>query len=889
MADNRKARSGQRSDSELNEELMFHIEARARDLERTGLSAEEARRQARIEFGGLENYKEAARAQHPGHALDALMQDLRFAFRLLKRSPGFTLVAIATLALGIGGNTAIFTVVNSALLKPLPFHDPAQLVMIQERLPKIGPGLANIPAPDVLDVQRLNRSFESVAGYYPHDVELSGAGQPKRLNAPRVGAELMPLLGISPQIGRTFSKQEEDANAAVVLLSDSLWRQQFAADPSVLGRTVNLDRKPYTVIGVMPRSFDFPLGMTGSASKPSDIWIPLSLTKQEREAIGDNFDYRCIARLKAGVTPQQVDADLQQMGIAIHAKYPPEAADFVAILTAVPLRENAVGSVRTLLFVLLGAVGCVLLIACVNIASLLLARSASRRREIAVRLALGASARRLVSQLLAESLLLSLLGAGVGFGLASGGTQLLLKLLPTGLTLLHSTTIDIPVLMFTIVLAVITGTLFGLAPAYAALRTDVNEALKESARGSHGLESRRLRSGLVVAEVALAMVLLAGAGLLLRSFEHVRHTDPGFAPEHVITAGVQLPRQQYVKRTDVRNFYLALEDRLAQLPGVKSAGLSTDLPLEYSWGRLFTVEDYVPAPGEGFNNCAHSVVLGNYFKAMGIPLVRGRVFTQQDDGTSQLAVIVSESLAKRYWPNQDPIGKRIHWGIPTAKDPWEVVVGVVGDVKSGALDEQTLNHTYEPYLQVTRPGEQGSSISDQNIALRVEGDPTQMVGAMRQAVAGMDRQLPLSDVRTMDQVIDESTESRRATLWLLAMFAVSALLLAAVGLYGVIAQGVTQRTREIGIRMALGARRSDILAMVLRSGMLLVGVGVAIGVVAGLALTRLMVTLLFEVKPGDPVTFLGVGVMLALVALVASYLPARRATRVEPLEALRYE
>jgi putative ABC transport system permease protein len=810
-------------------------------------------------------------------------QDLRYGVRMLGKSPGFTAVAVLALALGVGANTAIFSVVNTVLLRPLPFKDSGRLVLLQEGIPKLGVRAIPVCAPDVLDYERQNHVFEELGAFRTTSYDLSGLGEAERVRAARVSAGLFPLLGVQPALGRVFAREEDQPGHLVAVLSDGLWRR-FGADPGVVGRTVALDRKPYTIIGVMPPRFEFPLRGPQFHSEPAELWLPMAFTPEELRVRGDNFNNSVIARLKPGVTLARANADVMAIARRIQELFPPDVRkDFNLEASVVPYREQVVGGVRTLLLVLLGAVGFVVLIACANVANLLLTRAAARQKEIAIRTALGASRLRLVCQLLSESALLALLGGALGLLLAYWGTDLLVAVIPGSIPRSQEIAVDLQVLGFTLALSLATGLVFGAGPAVAATRTRVNETLKEGGRGSAaGVHRSRLHGALIISEVALALVLLAGAGLLVRSFIHLRETDPGFRPQQVLTMSVSLAPSKYAQPEQVRAFFQRLLERLQSQPGVKAVGAGTDLPLEGSWLRAFSAEDR-PEPEAGkFPVIYHTAVRGDYFEALGIPLKRGRYFSEQERPEAPCEVVLSESMARRFWPGEDPIGKRLKWGARQTETPWLAVVGVVGDVKQAALEVETQPHTYEPYWQAEHR-------RTWQIAVRAAMAPSALTSAVRAQVRALDPEQPVTRVRTMEQVISTSMAPRRLNMFLLVVFASAATLLAAIGIYGVMAYSVTQRTHEIGVRMALGARRGDVLRMVIRQGMTLVLIGVGIGLGGALALTRVLASFLYGVKPTDPLTFAAVSVLLAAVALLADYIPARRATRVDPMIALRYE
>jgi putative ABC transport system permease protein len=871
-----------RVDADLDQEVHSHLNLLIEENIRAGMSPEEAQRAARMELGGIEQVKEQVRDKRMGNWLHSAFFDCRYGLRQLRKNPGFTAVAVLTLALGIGATTAIFSVVDAVILRPLPYNSPDRLVLVKERIPKVTPHPIPVCAPDVLHFQRENHSFVSLAAFRGDQFDLAGGTEPQRVHVNRANANLFSLLGAQPILGRVFTPEEDQPGHTVAILSYGLWQRQFAGAPGIVGRSVSLNREIYTVIGVLPATFIFPLpGM--DQGDATDLFIPIAFTPDELADEGDNFNYSIVGRLTPGVALPQANADLQLIAHRIQETYPPEYRSDVSLgAVALPLRDTVIGKSRTLLLLLLGAVALVFLICCINVANLLLTRSTDRQKEMAVRLSLGASRGRLIRQLAAESVLLTFIGAALGLAFAFWITNALLGLMPPDIPLIHGVGLNPAVLGFTLGLAVIVGLLFGIVPTFASSRTNVVDSLKEGGRSTtQGPQLNRLRGALVVVEVTLAMVLLVGAGLLLRSFQRILETQPGFHPEHVLTASLSLREPHYKEDSDIQNFYARLLQRLQNLPGVQIAGASSDLPLQAGWNHLFTPEGYQPPPGAHMNLCNHSVILGPYLQAIGAPLLRGRYLTDQDNSSSTHVLIVSDSLARRYWPNQDPIGKRLKWGPTASKDPWLTVVGVVGDVKQSSLDVETSPHTYESFWQNTAPS--------LNVALRTSNDPASMASALRSTVWSIDPQLAVAQVQTMDQVISKSTTPRRFSLFLLAGFASLALILSAIGIYGVIAYSVVRRVHEMGIRIALGAQRRDVMRLVISQGMLHLAVGMVIGTLGALAMTRTLASFLYGVRPTDPVTFVAVVVILAGVAFLACYIPARRATRVDPMIALRYE
>ncbi len=819
-----------------------------------------------------------------------LLRDLQFALRQLRKAPGFALTAVLTLAIRIGGVTAVFSVVEAVLLRPLPFHNPAQLMSLHERAEQDSHEL-RMSAPDVLFFERESKAFSAVGGFIASSYELTEAGAPFRAQAERVSSTIFPLLGIEPTLGRTFTQSEDDNAAPVTVISYALWKERFHSDPHVLGAKIDLDRRPYTIIGVMPRDFEFPLDAGRLSHR--DLWVPMSFTTVEKNSEGNNFDYSAIGRLKPGVTIPQAQQDVDRVIDAIQAKYPASGVKLHAYF--IPLHDEVVGSARPLLRVLFGVVALILLIACVNLANLLLVRAASRRREFGVRLALGASRSTMVRQLLTESLLLSGFGGLAGIALAIALVQAAAAKLPDSLPRLSEIGVSWPMLIAAIILTSATGLICGLAPALEAIRPHLIESVRDGGHGaSYGRGQSRLRSGMVVLEVGMAMVLLVSAGLLLRSFAKMLEVDPGFESAHLLTASLSLPVRDYPTQQKVDDFLTNLQQRLEANPQVKSVGFSSNIPIVgQRSGRLIAPQGYTKSPGEGWIIASNYLTQGNYFEAARIPLIRGRYFTPADDDPkAPLATVISQSLANRYFPGKNPIGMGIKVG-PSfdSSMPTMTVVGVVGDIKQGARDQATVPQMYEPLGQALADlGPYGAMIGvsgDMNIVVRAEGDPATLENMLNQTVRQLDPLLALSDINTMDEIVAATESSRRFNTAMLTSFAAVALLLSLLGIYGVLAYSVTERTREIAIRMALGATRENVMLRTLSYALSLTTIGAAIGLAASIGMTRLLASLLYDVKPLDgPVTVAAI-VLLFIATTIAGWLPARRAASVEPMQALR--
>ena len=831
-------------------------------------------------------------------AMNRVWQDLKYAGRGMRRAPAYSATVVLTLALAIGATTAVFSVVNAVLLRSLPYREPNRLVMVYQGIPKAIPTPIGFSPPDYVAFAERAAFFESIAAFRNRDYELSGVEPPERITAARVSASLFATLGVVPAIGNTFSREDDEGAKPVAIISDGLWARKFNRDPAILGRALTLDRQPYTIVGVMPRSFSFPNRGPHMNNMPADVYVPISFTRGERRAFGSMYNSSVVARLKPGVTAAQANADAAALVRANAAELYPASLSGLAgalIATAVPLQDEIVGRTRTLLLIAFAAVGFVLLIACADIASLMLTRAVSRQREMAVRAALGAGRWRIVRQLLAESGLMAVCGGVLGLLMAWWFARLLISLAPSTLPRMDEIGIDGRILAFTTGVSLLAALLCGVLPALELSRPDSSDTLKEGGRtGTAGRRQRAIFNTLVTAQVALAVVLLVGGGLLARSFSRLLSVDPGYRAERVLTLGTSLPASGYRTGPDVRAFYTRLLDAVVNnVAGVSAAGTSTDLPLGVRERRAFTIEQESASTRELSHAVACEWVMGQYLEALGIPLTRGRTFTAQDGAASEPVVIINETMARSFWADRDPIGQRLAWGGPAQHGPWMRIVGVVGDVKQGALSVETVPQTYVPWLQVS-DAMLGDNIVGMmrslKLAIRTDIRPEAIASSVRQQIRSLDPALPVTAVQTMDDVLRTSTAPQRFNTMLVGSFALLALLLAAIGIGGVLATSVSRRTQELGVRLALGAQPSTVMRMVVRQGMVPALLGLGIGLFAAARLvTRVMSSLLFDVRPFDPVTFAGVAALLLAVALTACVVPALRATRVDPMVALRRE
>jgi putative ABC transport system permease protein len=828
--------------------------------------------------------------------METLLSDIRYGMRMLVKNPGFTAVVILTLALGIGANAAIFSVVNSVLLRPLPYPHPEQLVNVWGKMTNEGIPKNDLSEPEWWDLKDTNQAFTGVAAYaLGGGQNLTSSGkEPVRVTSAGAAANLFDLLGIQAIQGRVFSADEDlPGKNHVALLSYALWNSQFGADPNISGKTMRLDNEVYSVVGVLPNGFNF--------GGKQEVWVPLGLDRAKPQNRGSHY-LHVLARIKPGLSIQQAGIDMTRFGdqlIREYANYYKRNADLGFGIYIVPLQEELVGQVRQALLVLLAAVFFVLLIACANVANLLLVRASSREKEVSIRAALGAGGWRLGRQLLTENILMALLGGSLGLVLAYWGVEGLKAMGPYSLPNAASIGVDMRVLLFTVALTLGTGFIFGLAPIARVVRANLAITLREGGRGTLGSGSHKLRNVLVVCEVALALMLLVGAGLMIRSFQQLLQVNPGFQPDHVLAVELSLPQNRYPHDMKIGAFYREALDRVRALPGVQAAGAVSELPLndEYSSGSVFLEDTSVQSIQRTTFNGPGSAILpyletdaraatSGYLEAMKIPLVRGRYFTPGDNADSQYVAIVDTDFANRFWPTSDPLGKRLAFdAIPNTKPAqirWRTIVGVVGHVKQYGLDVKGREQAYFPHPQ-------SSGYVQMTMAVRTSSSPESMTGSIREAINSLDKDLPLFGVKTMDNLVATSTSQSRLNMMLLALFAGLALALSAVGIYGVMSYAVTQRTQEIGIRLAIGAQAKDVLRMVVGEGLKLALFGTGLGLIGALIVARLISSLFFGIAPHDPLTFAGITALLGLVAFLACYIPARRATRVDPLVALRYE
>jgi predicted permease len=862
---------------ELDEDIREHIAGETQDNIERGMTPDEARHAAMRKFGNVTMVKEETREVWNFVWLEQLLADIRFGLRMLRKNPGFTTVAILTLALGIGTNAAVFSVVYAVLLRPLPYREPSRLVVLHETTPKVGD--VSVSFPNFLDWRAASHSFSQMAAVASVDFNLAGVTQPENISGDAVSPNFLSMIGIRPFLGRDFDASEEKPGTApVLLLSYALWQSHLGGDPNAVGKTITLDGRSFTIVGVLPPNYRS-LDMT-------DVMLPIGVwATNNADAIkerGDRGDMVVIGRLAPGVAFGQARAEMEGIAARLAKDYPGSNDQFSVTLQ--PIRQAFVGDMKTAILVLFGAVLFVLLIACANVANLFLVRGSSRTKEIALRIAFGASRGRIIRQMLTESFILACVGGVVGVALALGGIRGMAQLISADMLSGAAVNLNGAVLLFVAAVVALATFIFGLAPALHSTKPNVQSELKEGGRtSSGGVAQNRLRGVLAVAEISLALILLIGAGLMMKSLYRLLQVDPGFRPARVLTMGMDLRTQLYSQDPAVLNFWQQLIDRVSALPGVQSAAVGTAIPLTNSHGRSdITIEGMaLPTPGNYPHPDVH-VVSPEYVATLGIPLLRGRTFTDQDNEKAPLAGMINAMVAHRFFPNEDPIGKRFMFGHPSSDPPkWYTIVGVVSDTRLYGLANPARLEVYLSFRQNPR--------NSMALVVKSGADPASLTSAVREAVQSIDKDQPVFAISTMEELVRNSVATRRMTLVLLGLFSGLALVLGAIGIYGVISYSVAQRTHEIGIRMALGAPRSGVFRLVVGEGLKLAGVGIAIGIAAAFGLARLMSSLLFGISATDFETFAGVALLLALVAMLACYVPARRAMRVDPTVALRYE
>ncbi|MCI0413009.1 ABC transporter permease [bacterium] len=872
---------GETLEQDIDEELRCHMDILIEENIKRGMTPEEARLQAIRSFGNLGRIKDSARDVRGGGMIEVLWQDIRFGMRMLVKDPAFTVVALLALALGIGANTAIFSVVNGILLRPLPYNDPEKIITIWE--PSRGGHTLGLTDLEFFDVRDQNQVFENVAAYATGATNLTGGGEPERITGTWVSSGFFPVLGVHPMLGRTFTAEDDTPSPArVVVVSHGLWQRRFASNSNIIGRQVSLNGINRTIIGVMPRGFQFD-------HKDVELWLPLGLDRANLNP--GNRSYSAIARLKPGVTLEQARSHMNNLMAHLAQAYKKRFTNGVNATNTVnliPLHELLVGNIRPALLILFAAIGFVLLIACANVANLLLARSDTRQKEIAIRMALGVGRLRIVKQLLTESVILSMLGGALGFLLAYWGVGAMIALAPASLPRTSEIGLDVTVLTFTLAVSLLSGVVFGLVPGLQSSNPNLLTVIKEGGAAKTGnWKGRRTRQMLVISEIALAMVLVAGAGLMIKSFVRLLTVDPGFNPKNVLTARINLPPSKYSQRQQVDAFYKQLIERIETSPGVNAVGTITVLPLSgLNSNASFEIEGRPRVSDEVEQNADYRMVSLDYFHAMGISLLKGRHFAPSDHEDAPGVVIINESMADDFWRDQETIGKRINLAVPGS--PWLTIIGVIKNVKHKALDVESKPEMYFLQSQNAYANALGLYPSV-TFAVRGSSDPLSMSGTVKNAVKALDKDVPVASIETMEKVLSDSVAQPRFIMLLLAIFAIVALALAAVGVYGMMAYSVTQRRHEIGIRIALGAQAGNILKLVVRQGMLLAVIGVVIGLGLAFALTRVITGLLFEVSATDPQTFIGISILLPAVSLVALLVPARRALSVDPIVTLRYE